>query len=135
MLRVQKNLLNRALFNDPSGIHHDDIVRHFRNNTEVVRDKHDAAVDFGAHLTQQVENLRLNRDVQCGCRLVGDNQLGIAGQRHRNHDALPHAARELMRILLQALIGLINAYQFQHFERAFLRLLMSAVGVQEDCFS
>jgi hypothetical protein len=35
-------------------------------------------------------------DVERGGRLVGDQQLGIAHQRHRDHHALAQAARELM---------------------------------------
>ena len=47
----------------------------------------------------QVEDLRLDRDVERGGRLVGDQQLRIAGERHGDHHALAHAARELVRIL------------------------------------
>ena len=40
----------------------------------------------------QLENLRLNRHVQGGRRLVRDQQAGAAGQGHGDHDALTHAA-------------------------------------------
>ena len=43
-------------------------------------------------------DLRLHRHIQRGSRLVRDDQVGIARQRHGNHDALFHAARQLMRI-------------------------------------
>ena len=46
----------------------------------------------------QVEDLRLDRHVQRGGRLVGDQQLRLAGQRHGDHRALPHAAGQLVRI-------------------------------------
>ena len=48
---------------------------------------------------QQVEVLRLDRHVEIGRRLVGDDQLRAAGQRDRADDALAHAARHLVRIL------------------------------------
>ncbi len=38
------------------------------------------------------------RDVEAGRRLVGDQQGGLAGDRHGDHDALAHAARQLVRI-------------------------------------
>ena len=47
---------------------------------------------------QQIEYLRLDRDVERGGRLVGDQQLGIARERDRDHHALLHAAGQLERI-------------------------------------
>ena len=46
---------------------------------------------------QQFQDLRLHGYIECGGGLVGDQQLGTAGKRHRDHDALRHATRELMR--------------------------------------
>ncbi len=47
---------------------------------------------------QQLEDLGLDRDVERGRRLVGDQQIRLARERHRDHHALPHAARELVRV-------------------------------------
>ena len=41
---------------------------------------------------QQIENLRLDGHVERGGRLVGDQQLRLAGQRDRDRNPLPHAA-------------------------------------------
>ena len=57
----------------------------------------------------QVEDLRLDRHVERGRRLVGDQHLGIAGQRDRDHHALAHAAGELMRIGVDPVLGGRNA--------------------------
>ena len=46
--------------------------------------------------------LFLDRDVEGGCGLVGDEDFGLAGQSNRNHDALAHAAAELMRIIVES---------------------------------
>ncbi len=46
---------------------------------------------------EQVEDLRLDGDVERGGRLVGDQQARAVGDRHRDHHALAHAARELVR--------------------------------------
>ena len=51
----------------------------------------------------QVEDLRLHGDVERGGRLVGDQQLRVADQRHRDHRALPHAAGELVRVVVDPL--------------------------------
>ena len=49
-------------------------------------------------LADQREDLRLRRDVERRRRLVGDQQRGLEHQRHRDHDPLPLAARQLVRI-------------------------------------
>ena len=69
-------------------------------------------------LAHQVEDLRLDRHVERGGRLVGDQQLRVAGQRHRDHHALPHAAGQLVRILRDAPLRLGDADQAQHLDRA-----------------
>ena len=47
---------------------------------------------------QQLEDLRLHGDVERGRRLVGDQQVGLVGERHGDHHALALAAGELVRI-------------------------------------
>ena len=49
-------------------------------------------------LGEQLEDLRLRRDVERGGGLVGDEHLRPVGQRHREHHPLAHAARELVRV-------------------------------------
>ena len=61
----------------------------------------------------QVENLGLDRHVERGGRLVGDEQLRVAGERHGDHHALAHAAGELVRILVDALFGVGDADHLQ----------------------
>ena len=46
---------------------------------------------------QQLEDLRLDGDVERGGGLVGDQQVGLVGERHGDHDALALAAGELVR--------------------------------------
>ena len=53
-------------------------------------------------LGEQLEDLALDRHVERGGRLVGDQQLGLAGQRHRDHHALLLAARQLVRVARRA---------------------------------
>ena len=77
-------------------------------------------------LANQVENLRLNRDVERGGRLVGDEQLRLARQRHRDHHPLAHPAGELMRIIVDAAIGVGDSDQAQRLDRA-LRVSRRAV--------
>ena len=48
---------------------------------------------FAVEPLEQVEDLRLDRHVERGRRLVGDQHLGLERQRHRDHRPLPHARR------------------------------------------
>ena len=66
----------------------------------------------------QVEDLRLDGDVEGGGRLVGDQQLRLARERQGDHHPLPHAAGELVRILGGPALGLRDLHQLQHLHRA-----------------
>ena len=47
---------------------------------------------------------------------------GIAGQRHRDHDALAHAAGELVRIFVDAPLRRGDVHAAQQFDGALARL-------------
>ena len=91
-------LARRALLDDPAVLHHDRSVGHVGDDAHVVRDQHDARVDARAQVAHELEDLGLDRDVERRRRLVGDEQLRVAGQRLRDHRALPLTAGELVRV-------------------------------------
>ncbi len=70
--------------------------------------------------SHQVENLRLDRHVERGGWLVGNDQFRIAGKRHRDHHALAHTAGELVRILIDALFRVRDADHAQQLDRRAL---------------
>ena len=80
-------------------------------------------------LAQQVEDLRLHRDVEPGGRLVGHEQPRRAGQGDGDHDALAHAARELGRVGLVALDGRGDADLHQEREGRLLGLVLGQLEV------
>ena len=55
------------------------------------------------------QDLRLHGDVERGGRLVGDQQVRLVGERHRDHDALALPAGELMRIAREPAFRVGNA--------------------------
>ena len=73
----------------------------FGDHAEIVADQDDRRAEIALQLPQQPQDLRLDRDIERGRRLVGDQDLRAAGKRHRDHDALAHAAGELMRVLVR----------------------------------
>ena len=77
-------------------------------------------------LAQQVEDLRLDRDVERRRRLVGDDERRLAGERDRDHHALAHAAGQLMRVVARAPRGVGNAHRVEQLDRAGARALAPA---------
>ena len=51
-----------------------------------------------AESLEQLEDLRLDHDVEGGRRLVADDHGRVAGEGHRDHRSLAHAARQLVRV-------------------------------------
>ena len=90
----------RAVLDGPPGVHHQDVVGELGDHPEVVGDDDDGRVELGLQVADQVEDLRLDRHVERRRRLVRDQQLRVAGQRHRDHRPLPHAAGELVRVVV-----------------------------------
>jgi hypothetical protein len=101
-----------------AGVLHDDAVGVLGDEAQVVGDQHQRHAAFALEREQQVEDLGLDGDVERGGGLVGDQQLGLAGQRHRDHHALAHAARELVRERGGAARGVGDADLFEQFQRA-----------------
>ena len=110
-----------ALLDDSAGVHDVDPVCVTGHHSKIVRNedqRHPEAPGQGLH---QLEDLSLDGDVERGGRLIGNDQCRFTAQRHGNHDALPHAAAEVMRILLEAVPGLGNSYHLQVVGRLFGR--------------
>ena len=97
MLRPLEHLGRAALLDDLALAHDVDPVGHAAHDAEVVGDEQHGHAELALQRLQQLEDLRLDGDVERGGRLVGDQQVGLVGERHGDHDALALAAGELMR--------------------------------------
>ena len=75
-----------------------DPVAQVGEHREVVADHHHPDAAVADQVGQHVEHLGLHHHVERGGRLVGDDQLGVAGQRHRDHHPLLLAAGELVGV-------------------------------------
>ena len=87
------------------GVHDRDLVAGLGDHPEVVRDEDDRHPGLVLELRQQGQDLVLDRDVERGRRLVGEQQLGSHGDRDRDHHPLAHAAAELVRVRAQPPLG------------------------------
>ena len=118
MLRLREQLVHRRLLGLPAGVHDKHAVGDIGDDAEVVRDQDDRGAEPLADVADQVEDPGLDRHVERGRRLVRDQDLRIAGERHRDHHALPHAARELVRVLVDPPVGRRDADEVEQLDRA-----------------
>ena len=96
--RILKHRLDRAFLDEPARVEHADARAHLRDDAEVVADEEHRRVELGLQLRDEVEHLGLDRRVEPGRRLVEDEERRILRERHRDDDALLHAAGELVRV-------------------------------------
>ncbi len=132
MLRIGEKLIDRCALDDLAGIHHCDLVADLGDHAEIVGDQDDCSAAGGLQFAHQVEDLRLQGDVKRGGRLVGDQKAGIAGQRHRDHHALAHAAGELVRILVDPLVGRGDVDAAQQLDGALARPSPRTTAMAQD---
>ena len=72
---------------------------HARDHPEVVRDQDQRHAAMLTLALEQLEQLRLDRDVERGRRLVGDQQLRVGASAIAIRGALAQPAGELVRVL------------------------------------
>ena len=88
----------RRDLDDRAQVHHGDAVGDVADDGEVVRDEQVGERELLLQLLEQVDDLRLDRDVERRDRLVRHDEVGVQGQRPGQADALALAAGELVRV-------------------------------------
>ena len=66
---------------------------------------------------EHVEHLGLHGDVERGGGLVGEQELRAARQRDRDAHPLAQAARQLVRVLVHAALGIGHAHRLEQRHR------------------
>ena len=69
-----------GLFDDLTQIHHRDLVADMADDTQIVADEQIGQPGLALQTADQVQNLRLNRHIQCRDRLVKDDQFRLGRQ-------------------------------------------------------
>ncbi len=116
-----EDLRDGSGFDDHAVLHDHDAVGEVGHHAHVVRDEDDRRVEALVQVAQQIEDLCLNGHVERGGRLVGDQQQRIARDRLRDHGALALAAGELVRVLVERLLGVGHLHEAEEFDRLLLR--------------
>ena len=86
-----------SLFNDQAEVHHHNPITQVTNDVQVVADKHQSESQFGLKVREEVDDLRLHRDVECRNGFVGDDEIRAGCQGPRDGDPLPLPTGEFMR--------------------------------------
>ena len=102
MSHAREHGIRRAAFDDGAAIHHHHALHILGDDAEIVRDQNHRHAALGNEVCDQIEDLSLDGDVERRGRLIGDQHVGLAGQRHGNGHALPLAPGELVRIGIDA---------------------------------
>ena len=118
MTRGSDQIGHRRRLDRPARVHHQRAVGELGHHPEVVGDDQHACAGDVARGPQHVEDLRLDRDVERGRRLVADDQVGIVGDRDGDDDALPLAAGQFVRERPGAPLRLGDPDQFEQFDGA-----------------
>ena len=79
-------------------IHNTDAVGDMLDNAQVMRDKEVGQAHLLLQVLKHIDDLRLNRDIQRGDRLIADDELRVHSQRTGDADTLTLTARELVRV-------------------------------------
>src|SRR5262249_3683976 len=99
---------------DASAIHDEHAIAEAGHDAQRMGDHHNRRLAVALELAHEVEDLCLDGNVECGGRLVGDQQVRLAQERHRDHDTLAHATGEFVRIRVEAASCLGNAHSIEH---------------------
>ena len=92
-------------------IHDADAVADVFDDIEAVGDEEIGQAEFFFEVIEQIEHLRLDRNVQCRDGLVADDELRLHSQGAGNADTLPLAAGKFVRIAVAVVIGQADAVE------------------------
>lgn len=99
---MSENLGRRGSLQDAAVLHDGNAIRDLGDDGEIMRDEEDGEVVGASEGAKEIEDLRLDGDVERGGGLIRDEQAGAVDKRHGDKDALTLAAGELVRVVAQA---------------------------------
>ena len=97
MLRRLHHVAAGAHLDHPAEVHHGNPLAKVGDHADVVGDQNEGLPRLLLERLHQVEDLRLDRHVERGDRLVGNDQLRVERECARDPDSLPLPAAQLVR--------------------------------------
>ena len=113
MARASIELFDRRSLHNTASIHHHHLVAMSGDNAKIMGNENGCHAHLRLQLLDQLKNLRLHGDIQSGGWLVCNEQVRLASKSNGNDHPLTHTARELVRILHDALFRSWNTYSLQ----------------------
>ena len=89
---VVENFFPAAILCYSASIHDAQVISYLVDDSHVVGDQQDSHAGLFLQITHQAQDLGLNGDIQSGGGFIGDEQFGLTGQSHGNHDPLFHTS-------------------------------------------
>jgi hypothetical protein len=132
MLRRFEYAFGGALLDDPAFLHHANRVGELPYDPEIVRDEQHRHSQARLQLFEEREDLRLDGDVERGRRFIRDEEVGLVGERNRDHDPLTLPPRELVGIAVQACPRVRNPHLLKELKRAPASRLSGQSLMQEE---
>jgi hypothetical protein len=124
--------LGRALLHDLPEVHHRDAPGDLAHHREVVSDEEVGEAPLPLEVGEQVQHLRLHRDVERGDRLVADDERRLHRERPGDADPLALASGELVGI--PARMARIEAHLLQQPGHLPRHVLAAGEPVDPDAF-
>ena len=115
MLGLVVDLICQAGFHDLAAVHDVHTAAGAGYNAQVVGDEDNARTGLFLELLDKLDDLGLDGHVQSGGGLIGNDELGVAGQGDGDDHTLAHTAGQLMRVLLEAFLRRGNAHLGEQF--------------------
>ena len=82
---------------DLASIHDCNTIGELGYDRKIVRDEQVGEAESITQVSQQIDDCRLHRHIECGDRLVADDKTGLGGECPSDRHALSLSAAELMR--------------------------------------
>ena len=104
------DIRHRTFFDDTPQIQDGDVVGKVAYRLQIVRDEEVDQIEAALQIHEEIQDLRLHRDIQGARRFVEDQEFRAKNQRPRHGDTLFLTSGQLMRILVQDVIPVVGRF-------------------------
>ena len=129
MQGISEDVLLVAEFHHLAEVHNSDLVGNELDDRKVVRYEEVGQVHRALKVLEQIDDLRLDRNVECRNGLVADDKLGFYGKCARDADTLTLTARKFVGVALVVIVA--QTAFFHKVENVILDLILRNYAVNE----
>ena len=132
MQGIGEQLIRGSQLHHLAEVHNADTVGEVLNDAQVMGDEQNRQTQLLTQVVQQVDDLRLNGNIQSGDGLVGDQQLGVHDDRTGDADTLTLATGELVGITTCVLANQTD--QLQHLVNLLVQNFLVPLALDHQTF-